>query len=486
MDVLVLELKELEKIASLAFLFGVGSPLLALIIKGRPTLQSAVFILFCVMIPGGIFKAQEWGLTLGSLDQEIQFYRGHATGYHFYFSEALALSLVLARALDDWRGFRFMPPGLWLYLLYCALSFLSIINAPSANFVCMAAFKAVKIAIVFVAGYNFFTSAKSLQVFLLAMSLTVFVQLFAVLRQRYLMGIYQVTGTFEHQNSLSMFVTMIGLVMLAVALGPKTRWSNVYLVAYLACAVIQQSTFSRAGMVIFAAGSIGVACLSVLDKFTKRRLAILSLLAVVAASGLALSFDTIRARFADYGNMASGKTRELLNQASRDMVEDYPLGIGWNNFAWVINRPFSYGNIIDQWELEGGVTIDPRHQKGVVESLYYLLLAETGWQGLISFLLFMTLFLWWNIRNTLSYRYHLLGALNIGIAMGCGCNYLQSTLERVLVQPRNMMLWLLLLAITARVTTWRRMEARERKAQLGREDALALQPAEDLNAPVQA
>ena len=125
---------------------------------------------------------------------------------------------------------------------------------------------------------------------------------------------------------------------------------------------------------------------------------------------------------------------------------------------------FLTATIIDDWELEGGVTIDPHHQKGVVESLYYLLLAETGWQGLISFLLFMAVFLWWNVRGPrFFYRYHFLGALSIGIAIGCGCNYLHSTLERVLIQPRNMMFWFLLLAVTARIYVWRREETRARR-----------------------
>ncbi|MHC1767643.1 MAG: O-antigen ligase family protein [Verrucomicrobiia bacterium] len=462
-----MEVKELEKIAALAFLYGFGAPVLAICIKGRPNLQRLVFIVMCVMIPGGIYKPQEWGLTLGSLDLNVHFYRGHATGYHFYFVEGFALALIIARALDDWRGFRFLPPGLWLYLLYCALSFLSIVNAPNVNFVCMAAFKAVKMALIFVAGYNFLNSEKDFRLFLLAMTLAIGIQFLAVLRLRYALGVYQVAGTFEHQNSLSMFITMIGMVLLAVTLGPKTRWSNLFLFAYMASAFIQQSTFSRAGLVIFAAGSAGVAGLSIIDRFTARRATILAVLGVVGIAGVIMSLDTIKARFSDYGNEASGMTRKLLNQASRDMAEDYPLGIGWNNFAMAINRPFPYGNIIDEWELEGGVKIDPHHQKGVVESLYYLLLAETGWQGLITFLLWMALYLVWNIRGALAYRYDFRGALSLGIAGGCGCNYLHSTLERVLIQPRNMMLWLLLLAITARIEVWRRQEARLRRVRSG-------------------
>ena len=79
----------------------------------------------------------------------------------------------------------------------------------------------------------------------------------------------------------------------------------------------------------------------------------------------------------------------------------------------------------------------------------------------------MAVFLWWNLRVGLFYRYHFFGALSVGIAVGCGCNYLQSSLERILIQPRNQMLWFLLLGLTARLAVWRRQDAR-----LRREEAL--------------
>jgi hypothetical protein len=451
-----LDLKELEKVSALLFLFGFAVPLLGIALKGRPNGQRLLFLVICFMLPGGVHKPQEWGLTLGSLQE---FYRGHATGYHFYFIEAFALALVIAGALEKGVNFRFLPPGLWLYLLHCALSLVSIVNAPNPNFAFMAAFKAVKISVVFVAAFHFFSTPGNLRFFMVGMCAVIAVQLAAVLRQRYMLGVYQVTGTFEHQNSLSMFTTMIGMVFLAAALGPKERWSNYYLVAYIACGVIQQSTFSRAGMVIFAAGSVGVGLLSLVDKITWRRFYILSSLAMIGAVGILMSYETILSRFQEYGNEASGHTRTMLNQASRNMVADYPLGVGWNNYALLINRPYPYGFIIDQWEREGGATINPYHQKGISESLYYLILAETGWQGFASFLLFLALFLWWNFRAGLAFRFSYLGALSLGIAFGCGANYLHSILERVLVQPRNMMLWLVLLAATAQIETWRRQKA---------------------------
>jgi hypothetical protein len=42
-------------------------------------------------------------------------------------------------------------------------------------------------------------------------------------------------------------------------------------------------------------------------------------------------------------------------------------------------------------------------------------------------------------------------------------NYLQSFLERILTQPRNMFLWLILLAVTARISQWRRADKLRRR-----------------------
>src|SRR5205807_10074995 len=91
-------------------------------------------------------------------------------------------------------------------------------------------------------------------------------------------------------------------------------------------------------------------------------------------------------------------------------------------------------------------------------------LAETGYQGLATYLLIMLIFFWWNFRAFLIFRNHFLGCVSIGIAIGCLVIYLQSFLERVLTQERNLILWLLLLAVASRIETWRRIEKRRRRA----------------------
>jgi len=456
--------KEFLKLPLFIFLFVVFAPLLGILIRKSLFWQRLIFFALCFSTIQGFLKYAEVGFTI--LPYE---YRGHARGFHVFFAEVFAWTLVVARCFGDWKNFKLFPPGLGLYLLYCTLSFLSIFSAVNQQHVWTAAFKFYGAAVILVAAYNYVRNEKELKFFIGCMSVTMLWEAFVVLKMKYVDHIYQVMGTFEHQNSLSMFTSMIGMVLLAFSLGPRTNTSAFAFLAFIGCAAISQSTLSRAGLAVFAFGTVMVLLLSLWDKPTKRRWALTGALATVGAIGLAFTLDTIVARFNDYGNQESAMTRKNLNKAAWMMVQDYPTGVGWNNFARVINHPYPYGDHIDRWHMMHGNPVDRNYPKGVVESWYYLTLSETGWQGLFGLLVMIGTFLWWNVRAIWAFRGTLLGAVSIGIFVGCGINYGQSLLERVLTQPRNLFLWMLLLGITGKIEWMRRQKVKEdREAARGR------------------
>src|SRR5688572_5538897 len=432
--------------------------MLGFLIRKQRLMQQLIFLGMCFLITSGLFRAQEWGLTIHPI-----LYRGHSRGFHFYWAEVAAVVLICAHMFGNWKQFRFFPPGFWLYIIYCFACLLSIINAPVPIHSLHAAFKAFKVVLIFVAAYNFIRTEEDLRFALIALGIVIFWQLVAVLHQKYIEGIYQVFGTFEHQNSLCMFTILIGMVFLAAAMGPKRPSSIYFIIAYLACAAIVQSTLSRGGLFMFAAGTVMVVFGSLVDRATRRRLGVLAGIACIGAIGLSMTMDTIIKRFQDYGNDESKRTREHLIIAAQKMLNEYPLGIGWNNFGEVINPPWWYGDHIDDYYRQTGNTVDKKHKKGIVESLWWLHLAETGYQGLITYLVIIFVFLWWNVRNAIYFRRRYLGAISIGLFVGSFINYSQSFLERVLTQPRNIMLWFILLAITARIMTWRKAEVRRRQ-----------------------
>jgi hypothetical protein len=447
-----LEAVDLIKACVLAFAYFVFAPLLGVAIKGRSKIQDWVFFVMCFMTISGFMRPAEWGLTIDF----HPYYRGTARGYHFYFNEALAGALIVANFLESPRRFRWMPPGLIFYIINICLSLVSIINAPHPEYSMMAAVKATEVIVLFVATYNYLQNTERVRWFLTTFCVIMFWELIVCLKLKYVDGLYQVIGTFEHQNPLAMYAILIGVVLLSAGVGPKQKASTLYLIGYCACAWVVECTLSRGGLVAFGIGTIGVMVLGLVDKITLRRVLVVAGLTAIVCVGVAASLQTIINRFNDSYNKDSSETRRMLNIASREMLRDYPLGGGWNNFGVLINPPYPYGSLIDQYFKEVDTS------KGIVESHYYLLLSETGYPGYLSYLVLIAYFLFLNVRSAIFFRNHFLGVVSIGIGIGCSCNYLQSMLERVLVQNRNLMLWLLLLALTARIDTWRRQAKAQR------------------------
>ncbi len=448
-----METADLIKALVLMALFGVFAPAAGFAIRAWPKVQRCFMGLMCFMTTGGIMGASEWGLTLANFE-----YRSHARGFHFYFIIFPALVVIFARLFNRWRDVKLIPPGFLLFYAFCVSASFSFFVAEYPTYVLMAAFKTVELTLVGTAVYAFLREERDLKFLLNCMAWTMTWQLFVVLKLKYVNHIYQVYGTFEHQNSLSTFTTMIGLVLLGVALGPKDKKSNWFLWAFIVCAAIVQSTLSRGSLAMFAVGTVIVILLSLFDRVTRRRVYTLIGLTAIAAIGLALTLDTIVARFHDSGNEESKRTRDMLQEAAFAMVQDHPLGVGWNNFGRMINHPYNYGNHIDDWQRSNGNPVDPAYQKGISESLYHLILAENGYLSLALFLLFIAWTLFLNLRAAVMFRGEFLGAFSIGMFAGCFVIYVQSYLERVLTQPRNMALWFLLLGAAAKIETWRREE----------------------------
>lgn len=448
------------KLAILGPLFFMAAPAFGFVLKGKPDWQRIVFGLMCFMTINGLLGPGNWGLTLGS----IETYRGHTKGYHFYFNHALAIALIVARWADDRPNFRWFPPGTLLYLGYCGISLASIVNAPQANLALMAAHKMIFATLLLVATFNTLRTEEDLQFFLKVMAATMTWQLFVVLKMKYLMGMYQVRGTFEHQNPLAMYGVLIGMVFLATGLGPKFKGSNFVLWAFLATAVVVQCTLSRAALAAFAAGTVGVMGLSLVEKPTARRLGATAFMGAIGTLGLLLTLDTIISRFNDQGNTASSELRHVMNAACKQMAQDHLFGIGWNNYALVVNPPFPYADTYYEWIRGRGMKVDETKPNAVVESHYYLLLAENGKPGLFAYLLMIGVLLWRTMRAFFFFGHTFQRCLALGIAAGCFLNYGQSTLERVLVQPRNLMLWLILMGIVGRLHVTRLELKRARRA----------------------
>ena len=443
-------IKEIIKFLVISGWFVVLPPILAMWLKGNRQRQRWVMALLVFMTSWHINK---FTLMLDS----IEWYRGHTKGYEFSLLTAVAMGLLLATKLGKSPGARWLSPGMGWWWLYCAASFISIVAAPNAGYVLMATWKFASAGLIMGAAYNYLNDEEDLRWLLRAMAFTLAVQAAVVLKMKYLDGFYQVRGWFEHQNPLAMWAYMVGLPLWAAVMAKAgkidARWWGV---GFLAAAIIVQSALSRAALAVFAVGVLAVSAFGLLDGFTGRRLRMIGVLGLVGLLGLAATADTIIARFNDKGNQASGETREVMNLASAAMLKQSAIGLGWNNFALTINHPFPFGDVIDDWERARGHNVYEDYAKEVVESHYWLLLAETGYGGFIAYMLVILILQWWALRGAWSRRGTLAGVFMGAVAISFGLTYLHSDLERVLTQTKNLSMWMIMAGAISRLEAQRK------------------------------
>lgn len=440
----------------------VVAPALGVWIKKSRARQRGVFAL--------LVFATSWHINkITFMVHSIDWYRGATKGFEFSLLDVMSIALLVACRNPIGRWF---APGAGLYLLYVAASWVSIFAAPEPLYVCMAGVRFVKAVVVYLAAYHFLREEKDLELLLKAMAWTLIIQSLAVLKMKYVNHIYQVMGWFEHQNALAMWAYTCGLPLLAAGMSHTTppKLARLYGFGYVATGIIVQSSLSRAALVFFAIGSAVIMLLSLCEKFTVRKITFISSLALVGFIGLAFTWNTISARFGEDRNKESSELRVLLIKASKLMLMDSSIGLGWNNYALVINKPWPYGDCIDEWTIDRGYTVDPDEAKPQPESHYWLILAENGYPGFLTYMLFLAVTSWWCLRSAIATWGTVWGTFLYSLFIALSIEYYHSTIERVLTQTKNLYMWLILLAFICRIEVWRKQARKdERTAAAGGE-----------------
>lgn len=401
-------------------------------------------------------------LMLGS----VELYRGHTKGFEASLIEVLAVALIVCAALRRPAGFRWLPPGAWLYLLWCALSCLSLFGATNRSYVLMAAFKFTKALLIYVGVFQAVRDEEDLRWIGYGLAFSLGLQALVGLKLRFLDGMWQVKGWFEHQNPMAMWAYMAALPVFALALAPTTKPRDTlfYLGGVAAATLLILLSVSRAALAAFAVGAVMVILLAMARGFTLR----LGLICALGAAGTlvvsTVALNSLRARLAEVSSREEEHDlRDILNTQSRAMLHDHPLGVGWNNFGVANSLPVDrYARILMDWDQSRGFRlIDENYLANpLTESLYWLLLAETGYPGFAAFVVFEAATVWWMIRTLLkNWRQpagHLLGGLLVALTL----TYLHGTVERVLSQTKNLSLWLMCAGCVARMESERRQGRR--------------------------
>ncbi|MFN9511448.1 MAG: O-antigen ligase family protein [Akkermansiaceae bacterium] len=448
-------LKTLAKILVIAMVyFGVG-PLLGILMRGRDLFRRLAlgFMAFELVRPPSDFT-----LMLYSIEE----YRGHTKGFEFNFLEAIAIGFAVAAILEKRRDFKWLPPGLLPWFLWIGVGILSIAHAIEPLYVLMPAFKFAKMGIILVGVFAALRDEKDVLAMMRGFAIALLVQLVVSLWSRYVQGGYRVMGWFEHQNPMAMWSYMIAFPILGLALAKETKPRDVYLffAAFGAAGLVVVLSVSRASLAAFAVGSALVLLGSFLQGITMRRMALCVLGFVGGILVMLMAADTFMERMG-VDDSPKNDLRFALNNQSAAMLKDHPLvGIGWNNFGIANSRPHGtkYSAILERWEQNRGRNIYPEQFQAnpLTESLYWLILAENGMLGFMTFLIFLAFTQWYGIRSTVAFWRTPLGLMLFGILVALTITYLHGKVERVLTQTKNLTTWIMLCALLSKTEWWRR------------------------------
>ena len=419
-----------------------------------------------------LFMTSWFPSKLTLMVNSVEFYRGHTKGFEFSLLVTLGIALTVCSAVRRPQGFRALPPGLWLYLLYCALSCLSIIPAGNKLYVLMAAWKFTSAALIFVGAFHAFRDEQDLRWVLRMLAAMLILQALVCLKMRFLDGRWQVHGWFEHQNPMSIWAYLCALPLLAIAFSTNLGQRDTILCfsAVAATALMILLSVSRAGLAAFVLGSVAVTGLAFMRGVSLKICVMTGIGACAAVAAGFLALDSVMARFAgDAARENEEDLRPILNRQSKAMLHDSPVGIGWNNFGIVNSLPNTrYVTILIDWDVSRGFrVIDENYYAGpLTESLYWLLLSETGYPGFVSYIAFLALTLWWTGRGLIAHWKTPFGYFIGGVFVALGLLYLHGSVERVLSQTKNLSIWLIFCGFMARVEAMRQTSSKTKAEML--------------------
>lgn len=365
-------------------------------------------------------------------------WRGTACGYTFYCVSLFAFPLLLSMICSFRYKVKLFPPGSFFYLLYFLAILLSGFNAVHMQQWGFEVFKMVWMYITFLAAFNYLNNCRNLSYFIYLVCFVLICVFLVGLNQKYRQGITQVRSTFPHQNSLSLYLELFGLMILGVLMNEKISklLFLLCLIGFGATCLLIIFTYSRGGLVMFFFGVAIVCMLSILfHGFSARRLTLMLVGLCVMLGVVGYALPRIITRFKKAPE-ASKLTRIHLAIGARRMADDFRLGVGANNFS-EYSGPFR-NYTIEQYEKASETFLaQASHYGPIVETIYLLVAAECGWWGLGTLLLWFLYYYIVCFFNILLLRKYPCSGISIGIFGGLTCIYLHSTLEWSLKQGSN-------------------------------------------------
>ena len=409
-----------------------------------------------------------------------EFYRGTARGMEVSFTYLVAL-MILSSLLFRRKFPKVLPDfGAVLYFLYFVCAIISTFANDTTRIVegVMVAdvlqsdfevsgrmlsffelWKMLMLSLVFWAVYGFLDLTKKPEVVIRALGIIVICCFLSVVHE-YFAGVYQARGVFPHQNSMALFMMLLGPVFFAAYLNlPQSFFRHFCTVAFVCASGALLRTYSRGAMLCYPLASCATAFWSIVTRFQFRKISRLLPLVLCGILGVSAMLPQMIDRY-ENAPQQSADTRKWLALTAVNVMRQHPwTGIGVNNWSqYVSSHP----------EAQAGEEFRPNDSTGtnigIVETIYLLVGAECGVPGLL--LLISWFLYYWFVAFRLTFK--LSGTrwsyIPVGLLGGLTGCYLQSALEWVLKQQINFLLLMVCFAMLSWLNqNWRSLKAAEVK-----------------------
>jgi hypothetical protein len=270
-----------------------------------------------------------------------ELYRAATRGIEISMLDVIAAILIFSAPARHRRGW---PASFGVMSLYTGYAALTIpFNEPQL-FGYFEMSKLLRGLLVFTAAARYMRGPRELKILVISLCVTMMFESSIALRDRYIYGQNRIHGTMGSWNMLAMYSNIVAPYMLAAAMAdwPK-RLRQACALAFAMCGGCVILTISRTGFAVFLLMGIFTTLACVNFKITMRKVAIASVVLLLAAGALYKARDSLASRY-EASSLAqeaeAERGRGLYFRLGALVVDDHPFGIGLNNWSYIVTNHY--------------------------------------------------------------------------------------------------------------------------------------------------
>jgi hypothetical protein len=300
------------------------------------------------------------------------FWPGYVKGLIVALPDLLALGLLLSTPKRPIRYGVLVALG---FYIIAVLASMFVSDLPFASF--MYAWQLMRVGLVAAAVARISVDSNAPRHIVYGLCYGIIFQAGFSVYQHFVQGMAQAPGTMGHQNLLGMMSHFALLTALALILAGDR---SVILKAGVGAALVTITFTASRGTLGFAGAGIAIlAALSLLRRPTAKKMRVVGAGIVLVLVIAPVAYFTLQNRFAQSSVEGTYDERAAFERAARAMWTDHPFGVGSNEYVVTANTR-GYSD-------RAGVIWNSASRSANVHNVYLLIAAETGWPGVVAFLL---------------------------------------------------------------------------------------------------